>query len=162
MRKYLSDKYDFQEGFIEKNTLKGTINNVYIDLITYDYPLIKPLHREEDIRMLDLYDLSAMKLSAITDSGTRLKDFIDIAFLSTRMSLNDMLNCYKQKYKGSNEISVLKALVYFDDILNDTIHLTSGSYHFKNIKDRLLDMERHPDHVYSHDAPIKGNTAPKR
>ena len=37
-----------------------------------------------------------MKLLAISDSGTRLKDFVDIAYLSTKMSLIEMLSCYKK------------------------------------------------------------------
>jgi hypothetical protein len=57
-----------------------------------------------------------MKLSVIADDGSRLKDFIDIACLSTKLSLSDMLNAYKLKYKNSNPIRPLKGLTYFKDI----------------------------------------------
>lgn len=34
-----------------------------------------------------------MKFSVIVDNGSHLKDFIDIAFLSTRFSFYSMLKC---------------------------------------------------------------------
>ncbi len=37
--------------------------------------------------MLSIRDIAAVKLSAIAGNGTRLKDFIDVAFLST--GIND-------------------------------------------------------------------------
>ena len=43
-------------------------------------------------------DIVAMKLSAIADNGSRLKDFIDIAFLSTRFPFNLMLRLYERKF----------------------------------------------------------------
>ncbi len=57
-----------------------------------------------------------MKLSVIADDGTRLKDYIDIACLSTKLSLSDMLKAYQQKYKNSNPIRPLKGLTFFEDI----------------------------------------------
>jgi hypothetical protein len=83
-----------------------------------------------------------MKLSAITDSGSRLKDFVDIAFLSTKLSLKEMLEGYVYKYKNSNEISILKALNYYEDIKwNDIIHLTNGTFEWELIDKRLRDMD---------------------
>lgn len=39
---------------------------------------------ESGLRLYDMEDIIAMKLAAISDDGSRLKDFIDMAFLSTR------------------------------------------------------------------------------
>lgn len=154
--KYLSDKYDFKENFIERDTLKGTIQNVFVDLITYDYPLIKPVFKEDGIRLLSIDDIVAMKLSAIIDSGTRLKDFADIAFLSTQLSLYDMLKAYTSKFNNSNEVSILKALIYYEDIQkNDMIQLTEGKFNWKFIDKRLHDMENNPTHIFYNNPPIK-------
>ena len=87
MGKYLSDRYGFLTDMLEKNTRKGTIDDVKIDLLTHDYPALRPYTMEDGIRLYSQEDIAAMKLSAIADTGTRLKDFIDIA----RISLNDML-----------------------------------------------------------------------
>ena len=55
------------------------------------------------------------ELSAIVGDGSRLKDFIDIAYISKLLSLNEMCNAFEQKY-GLSKIMPLKSLVYFDDI----------------------------------------------
>lgn len=57
-----------------------------------------------------------MKLNAISGSGQRVKDFIDIYYLLQKFSIKQMIGFYKEKYKQYNEVSVLKSLVYFDDI----------------------------------------------
>ncbi len=46
------------------------------------------------------------------------RETFDIAFLSTKLSLSDMLKAYQQKYKNSNPIRPLKGLTYFEDILS--------------------------------------------
>ena len=45
-------------------------------------------------------DIAAMKLNAIAGNGTRIKDFIDLAYLSTLLSLGEMLEAYEHKYKS--------------------------------------------------------------
>lgn len=72
------------------------IGNVNIGCIRHDYPFIKDTIITEGIRLYSIEDVSAMKLSAIADNGTRLKDFIDIACLSTQCSLTDMLKLMKR------------------------------------------------------------------
>lgn len=147
---YLSEEYGFVESFRAKNTLKGTIDGVFIDCITYKYPLSQPIINEDQIRICSLADISAMKLSAITDSGSRLKDFVDIACISTRLSLNDMLNAYTMRFESSNYISTLKALVYYDDIKGDEpIILLKGKYDFRLIDKRIRDMIKQPSFVFS-------------
>ena len=59
---------------------------------------------EDGIRLYALEDIVTMKLSAIADNDSRLKDFIDIAFLSTRLSFYSMLKCYEHKFPKSNVI----------------------------------------------------------
>ena len=39
----LESRYQFQLDFENKNTLKGEIGGVKVDLITHNYPLVKPL-----------------------------------------------------------------------------------------------------------------------
>src|ERR1035438_4050934 len=75
-------KYNFQLDYRRKNTLKGEIAGVKVDLITHNYPLVKPLQEVEGLRMASLEDITAMKLNAISGNGTRIKDFIDVAYLS--------------------------------------------------------------------------------
>jgi hypothetical protein len=93
LEEYLIDQYGFQSSYLEKNTLKGTIDDVKIDCITYNYQYLEsPFQSKEGVRLYSIKDIAAMKLSAIADNGTRIKDFCDIAFLSSKLSLNEMLN----------------------------------------------------------------------
>jgi len=155
LENYFIEKYDFKESYIEENTLKGSINGIKIDCITYSYPLIEPVHHENGIRIISMKDIAAMKLSAITDSGSRLKDFIDIAYLSTQYTLNEMLEAYSNKYKNTNEISPVKALIYYDDIKErEPIMFINGNYSWKLIDKRLQLITKTPDRIFP-EAPIE-------
>jgi len=122
----LEHTYKFQLDYQSKNTLKGQIQNIKVDLITHGYPLVNPLIIESGIRMASPEDISAMKLNAIAGNGTRLKDFIDIAYLSPLVTLNQMVNAYEQKYSSRNPIMLVKALNYHNDInFNEPIEMIS-------------------------------------
>lgn len=155
LEKYLIDKYDFKASFLEKNTLKGTINDVKIDCITHNYPYLEtPLETKEGIRLYSIRDLAAMKLSAIADDGTRVKDFIDIACLSTKLSLNDMLESYATKFPNANPIRPLKGLTFFEDInFKEPIQMIDGKYKWELIEKRLNNMIKRENSVF-HGFPI--------
>ena len=112
----LSADYNFNLFFSANNTIKGSINNVKVDFLSHRYPLIADPTTEEGIEMLSLQDIIAMKLNAISGSGQRVKDFIDIFYLLRHFSIQQMIGFYKKKYTQYNEVSILKSLVYFDDI----------------------------------------------
>ena len=56
-----------------------------------------------------------MKLNAISGSGQRIKDFIDIYFLLQKYTIGEMLSFYRQKYSENNDALVLKSLIWFED-----------------------------------------------
>lgn len=146
---FLRDKYGFCTDFMEKNTLKGTIDGVKIDCITHSYGYLEKPYTESDIRLYSMEDIVAMKLSAIADNGSRLKDFIDIAFLSTRFPFNSMLRLYERKFPGSNLIRPFKAITYFDDIdFEEDIVMLNGKYDWKLIERRLIDMTQIQNKVF--------------
>jgi len=64
---------------------------IKVDFITHSYHgVIKPL-TIEGVRMASLEDIAAMKLNAIVGSGSRVKDFVDVAYLSSNLSLMKMI-----------------------------------------------------------------------
>ena len=63
-----------------KNTLNLVIDNVEVDILRHNYPLIEPVSIIDDIRLLSDKDIAAMKLSAIARRGSK-KDFYDVYFL---------------------------------------------------------------------------------
>lgn len=138
---YLVDNYNFKESYRESDTLKGHIDNIKIDCIAHVYPIVEPIEQIDDIRLYSIKDIVAMKLNAIADNGTRLKDFVDVASLSTKMSLIEMLNAYQQKYENINAIRALRGLVYHEDIIMDEpIEIISGKYKWKLIEKRINEM----------------------
>jgi hypothetical protein len=149
--KYLKDNYGFTQDFLSKNTLKGNIEGVKINLITHNYPNIKNDLVVENVRMASLPDIAAMKLNAIIGNGTRIKDFIDVAYLSSSLSLSDMQKAYSQKYPSSNPIMVPKALSFHQDInFKEPIKLMEGPLKWVLIEKRLISMIGSPNKVFSH------------
>lgn len=91
-----------------------------------------------------------MKLSAIADNGTRLKDFIDIAYLSTRFSFYSMLKCYERKYPKANVIRPFKAITYFNDIdFDEDIVMLNTSFQWGKIERRLIAMTQDQSQIFS-------------
>ncbi len=144
LREYLVQNYSFQTEFIAKETLKGEINGVQVDCIAHKYHWIRPCVEENAIRLVSMEDLCAMKLNAISNSGRRVKDFIDIAYLSTRFSLQQMLGFFEEKYSESSMLA-FKAITFFDDInFNEPVILSSQKpFVWKNIAKRLQDMNQY-------------------
>lgn len=112
----LTFDFPFRLFYSSKNTLKGGIGNVKIDILARRYPLINEPEVIEGISMLSIQDVIAMKINAITTSGQRVKDFIDIYFLLEKYSIGEMGSFYSKKYSQYNEVNVLKSLTWFEDI----------------------------------------------
>jgi len=112
----LSADFGFTLFFSAANTVKGSIGGVQVDILAHRYPYISPLVIHDNIAMLSTEDIIAMKLNAISISGQRVKDFIDIYYLLKSYSVSDMIGFYKKKYALFNEVNVLKSLVWFEDI----------------------------------------------
>ncbi len=163
LRKYLFDNHNFKSNFIGEHTLMGYVDDIKVDFITHAYPsLEETFTTDEGIRMLSIRDIAAMKLSAIAGNGTRLKDFIDVAFLSCLMPLSEMLRDYERKYADTSAISALRSLTYFEDINHkEPIQFIDLSYSWENIAGRLLDMVDNP-HLIFQTLPLAGETQTKK
>jgi len=133
-----------------KGALLGHVGNIKIDFIRHNYPWVKPPENSDGITIASLEDIAAMKLNAIVGSGSRLKDFVDIAFLSGYMPLSDMLNYYEQKYPDINGVIALKSLCYFDDIdFSVEIEYVNKQRAWKEIQDRITQMVKDPQKQFS-------------
>jgi hypothetical protein len=149
LAEYLHANYHLELDFISKNTLKGEIDGVQLDFIAHQYPWIKPIKRENKIRLASFEDIAAMKLNAITGNGTRIKDFIDIAYLSCKIPLRKMLDGYEAKY-NANPIIPIKAIAYFDEInFNEPIKMAHGlKLNWEKIAKRLKSMQDYPSKIF--------------
>lgn len=91
------------------------VNNVKVDFVRHNYPLLNEMHEIEGVRMYSLIDIAAMKTHAIVKRGSK-KDFIDLYFLLKQFNLDDIIHAYKTKYSDSlQEPFILKSMIYFAD-----------------------------------------------
>jgi hypothetical protein len=149
LEKHLQEKYAFRGDLLKGSTLKGEANGVKLDFIRHDYPDVEPRIQEEGIRLYSLKDIAAMKLSAIADNGTRLKDFIDVAYLSGYLSLKEMLTAFETKYPQTNPYRALKSLNYYDDIrFSERIDLLGKDFRWEDISARLSDMTKEENRCF--------------
>jgi hypothetical protein len=113
------------------------------------HTIIKPPVSEEGITYLSKEDIAAMKLNAISISGQRLKDFIDVYFLLENFSINKMLGFFEIKYPTVNPLIPLKAINYFDDI-DENIDPPKllNPLSLKQIRQRINDAVLHSEKVF--------------
>jgi predicted nucleotidyltransferase component of viral defense system len=149
LREYLEQNYHLQTDYLAFATVKGEVEGVQVDCIAHAYPWLKPFVLEEGVRLASLEDICAMKLNAIAGNGTRIKDFVDVAYLSSMFSLEQMLKFYEEKYHA-NPLMPLKGIVYFADInKNAPVKMANGKpLDWKSIEKRLLAMEKFPQRVF--------------
>lgn len=149
LKTMLINKYELKISYERHQTLKGFIDGVMIDCIQFNYPHLQAPNTIDGVRLESIPDIIAMKLSAIAQNGTRIKDFIDIAMLSTIYSFDEMLNFYISKFPKANVLMPIKALTYFDEIdFNESVVMISGKFDWKYIDKRLNEMVRDSKKVF--------------
>ncbi|MDP2928752.1 MAG: nucleotidyl transferase AbiEii/AbiGii toxin family protein [Candidatus Omnitrophota bacterium] len=98
-------------------TILGDFEKVKFSIFVYKYPVLLPFKSLFGINILDLRDIAAMKIDAISTRGIK-RDFIDLYFICQKgISLGRILTFYDRRYGtlASNVIHIQKSLVYFID-----------------------------------------------
>ena len=98
-------------------TILGTLEGIKFSIFVYKYPHLFPFKSIFGINILDVRDIAAMKIDAISTRGIR-RDFIDLYFICREgIPLREILSLYNRKYGTltSNIIHIQKSLVYFID-----------------------------------------------
>ena len=115
------------------------INDVKVDFVSLPYHWIDDPIIEDSISLASINDIAAMKLSAITNRGSK-KDFIDLQLIMKHLELKKMMSLYHQKYPDGMEMLVLRSLMYFDDadLQPDPVMLTE--YDWNEVKAFILDQ----------------------
>ena len=115
---FIQQDYPLQLYNTASGTIKGSIENVNVDIIAHRYPYLNEPSIIDGIRILSVPDLIAMKLNAISVSGQRVKDFVDIYFIleENMFKISDMLKFYQLKYNQQGDMHILKSLIYFEDV----------------------------------------------
>ncbi len=129
---------DFQLERKEWRTILGFINDSKFSLFFYSYPLLFKTRKFLNVNIADIKDIAAMKISAISDRGSK-KDFIDLYFilkLEKALSLKEALALYDKKFKTlkQNQLHILKSLAYFADAEEDAMPKMIKSVSWKDVK----------------------------
>lgn len=119
------------------NILILDIDGVKVDFVNYKYPLVSKVLHFEEMRLLDLPDIAAMKLAAIAGRG-RKRDFIDLYFLLKRYTLAQILGFYSSKYHDGSTFMVAKSLTYFEDAELDADLILFESVNWEKVKAKIL------------------------
>ena len=96
--------------------------------------------------MASAEDISAMKLAAIGSSGKRLRDFVDVAALSEKLSLNDMLRAYQERYRV-NSFHAERALGDYS-LIDHSMKPEMKGYSWATVEKRLAAMHRSPNKLF--------------
>lgn len=120
----------------------GHRRSIDLDLfshLSHRYPLIGKSLASEGIAISSEPDILAMKLNAISVSGQRSKDFIDIFYAFKKYSLEEILAFYRAKYSQESVSHIVKSLIYFDDVdLSDwPVLLQDPQLEWKDVTERL-------------------------
>jgi hypothetical protein len=113
--KDLANKYPIRIRDMFDNTILLDIDKVKVDILAHQYPWQKPIETKEGVRLASIEDIGAMKLHAIFQNGTRIKDFIDMYFLLEHHPLKIYLESYRNKY-GGNPAMASYALLHHKNI----------------------------------------------
>ena len=136
---HLQKQYNAQIKRQKDNYVSGNIGQVDFDLITHQYPSVKPLAIEQGIRMMSVEDIAAMKVNAIVNSGNRIKDFIDIHYLLQEFSMENIINFYCAKYPNVNSSMARSSLLYHNDIDFDVpLKLRDRRLRWEDVKNSII------------------------
>ena len=117
----LKKTVDLQIERSAQGTILGKIKDTRFSLFFYQPKPIFPLKIFLGVNILDLRDIAAMKVVAVSDRGAR-RDFIDLYFICKRkIALGDIFKFYDKKYGklAANLIHIQKSLLYFTDAEGD-------------------------------------------
>lgn len=113
------------------------VDDIKVDIVNYPYKWIDEPAVGDGIILAGIKDIAAMKLSAITNRGTK-KDFIDLFFLLKSFTLNELLTFYLQKYSDAQIFTVLKSLTYFEDAEDDPMPMMAESIMWHDVKTTII------------------------
>lgn len=165
MLKYLQDNYgiDQEESQFFPNTVLTYIDNIKVDIVTHNYPLLNALETIEGVRMISNEDIGAMKLHAIHQSGDRYKDFVDIYFMLEQEPLKFYLQAYERKY-GKDPYWACVGLNTYDKIttFEAVDMLKEKEQNWKKIQRRLELALKNPLYKFKSESPDLPDNLNKR
>ena len=113
------------------------LNDVKVDIVTYDYPWIDDAVVENEITLASPKDIAAMKVNAVIGRGTK-KDFIDIYYLLKHFSFDELMQLYLKKYADGSEYRALLSMTYFGDADPQPMPLMLENVSWNEMKETIM------------------------
>lgn len=96
------------------------VNGIKVDFVNFGFAWRQDALLAEGLRLAQLEDIAAMKITAIIGRGTK-KDFIDVANLLKIYPLSQIFSFYESKYPNASAFMAMKSLLYFEDAEHDAM-----------------------------------------
>ena len=112
------------------------IDDVRLDFIKYKFPLILELIKFENIKIVKIPEIAAMKAYALNYRGT-YKDYIDLYFIlkNNYATLENIKEIANRKYKDAFDFRLfLEQIVYLKDIKKEKIDFLKRKVNIKEIE----------------------------
>ncbi len=138
------EKATFNFGFKSptKIGLFVNINQTKVDFVNIPYNWIRPVKVIDNIKIADLDDIAAMKISAVTGRGVK-KDFYDLYYLLKHYTMQELLNLYSEKFANRDIGFVVRSIVYFEDAEhNEAPVVTDKSVTWEEVKNFITQQVR--------------------
>lgn len=149
LSEHLTKHYQTESLRTLKNGIFCFIDGIKVDIMSHQYPWVGTFIHDEGVRMIGLEDIAAMKLNAIVQSGSRLKDFVDVYVLLNHLSFNQMYAAYQRKYPEPNRAVVQNAVLYHVDIKPVKIDYAGMDLTLDRIARRLSEALAKPGEAFS-------------
>lgn len=141
----LEDLVSEMSGFAKVSPVSQTkmmrfmiVDGVKVDVVNYPYDWIEEPVVEDGVVLAGIKDIAAMKISAITNRGTR-KDFVDLFFLLRHYSFDEIIGFYLQKYSDAQLFTTMKSLTYFEDAEEDPMPLMLEFIEWADVKAKITE-----------------------
>ena len=122
----------------EEGTLHGTLDDVKLSFLRYDYDQLYPFLEFDGIELADLRDISAMKIDAISSRGSK-KDFVDLYFLMKKYDLAELIAFFEKKFQSVHysKLHILKSVTFFDDAENEPMPIMLKNVSWEDVKRKI-------------------------
>ena len=125
-------------------TLRLNLQDTKLEFLRHAYPRLADHEQIQDLVPWSVDDVTAMKLNAIANRGSK-KVFFDLAALLGARTLPEILETYRSKSRPASMLMIVRSLVWFDDaeVEPDPISLTAATW--ESVKDRIRRAVRELD-----------------
>lgn len=103
----------FELAWQNDNGFSAYVDDVKIDCFNWRVRFLEPALIVDEIRLLSLREISAMKLETVTDRKEK-KDFVDLFFLLRLFPLKEIIEAFRAKYPFIGYKFALESLLAID------------------------------------------------